>query len=163
MKKSLKRILSMFFIVVMSLSFGGCGSKATTVEITIDNWQDYFELEERFVTIRNDFDEIVYIYKDYFIVLKDNYELVGDDTSIAVEFNYVDEWRFVETDKEGETLTIGELVPDEENNEKNGCTTTITTSETQLINALEVKDEMQTIPTNFEIVRFKGSMTVREK
>ena len=135
---------------------------AKAVEISIDNWQEYFEIVEREETKKNEFEEIEDMYKDVYLVLKDEYEMVGYDTSIAIEYNYIDEWRYVEIDKENGVLTIGELVPDKENEEMNGLTMKISGSKTSLINGRSWSEGMQAVPTNFEIVRIQGTLYIAE-
>ena len=135
---------------------------AKAVEISIDNWQEYFEIVEREETKKNEFEEIEDMYKDVYLVLKDEYEMVGYDTSIAIEYNYIEEWRYVEIDKENGVLTIGELVPDKENEEMNGLTKEIIHSKTSLINGRSRSEGMQAVPTNFEIVRIQGTLYIAE-
>ena len=102
------------------------------------------------------------MYKGVYLVLKDEYEMVGYDTSIAIEYNYINEWRYVEIDKENGVLTIGELVPDRENEEMNGLTMKIGGSETSLTNGRSWSEGMQAVPTNFEIVRIQGTLYIAE-
>ena len=135
---------------------------AKAVEISIDNWQEYFEIVEREETQKNEFEEIEDMYKDVYLVLKDEYEMVGYDTSIAIEYNYINEWRYVEIDKENGVLTIGELVPDKENEEMNGLTKKISGSKTSLTNGRRRSEGMQAVPTNFEIVRIQGTLYIAE-
>ena len=135
---------------------------AKAVEISIDNWQEYFEIVEREKTQKNEFEEIEDMYKGVYLVLKDEYEMVGYDTSIAIEYNYINEWRYVEIDKENGVLTIGELVPDRENEEMNGLTMKIGGSETSLTNDRSWSEGMQAVPTNFEIVRIQGTLYIAE-
>ncbi len=138
------------------------GKKTISVEITMDNWQEYFEIVEREKVEKNEFDEVDDMYKNTYLVLKDGYEMVGYDTSIAVEYNYVLEWRYVEIDKENAVLTIGELVPDREIEEKNAEMKKITSRETSLTNGRTWSEGMQAVPTNFEIVRIQGTLYIAE-
>lgn len=135
---------------------------AKAVGISIDNWQEYFEIVEREETEKNEFEEIEDMYKGVYLVLKDEYEMVGYDTSIAIEYNYINEWRYVEIDKENGVLTIGELVPDRENEEMNGLTMKISGSKTSLTNGRSWSEGMQAVPTNFEIVRIQGTLYIAE-
>lgn len=123
------------------------------VEITSDNWQDYFEIVEREEIELNNFGEISDMYKDFYLVLKGGYEIAGYETEIAVEYNYLTEWRYVEIDKENGVLTIGDLVPDRSSEEHNGSMITIYSAESSLTNGRTWSDGMQMVPTNFEIIR----------
>ena len=132
------------------------------VEITSENWQEYFELVEREEIERNNFDEIEDMYKSAYLVLKDKYEISGYETNIAVEYNYFTEWRYVEIDKENGVLMIGDLVPDRENEEHNGSMITIYGDEASLTNSRTWSDGMQAVPTGFEIVRMQGTLYIME-
>lgn len=60
-----------------------------TIELTIDNWQDYFEIKEDYSYSYNDFDELVTMSKVYNFYLKDGMTFVEDfDPEIAVEYEY---------------------------------------------------------------------------
>lgn len=176
----MKKIIALLLVAVMCFSLAACGGDneasnnnepqtnesgektAKAVEISIDNWQEYFEIVEREETEKNEFEEIEDMYKGVYLVLKDEYEMVGYDTSIAIEYNYIEEWRYVEIDKENGVLTIGELVPDKENEEMNGLTKEIIYSKTSLTNGRSWSEGMQAVPTNFEIVRIQGTLYIAE-
>lgn len=130
------------------------------IDITIDNWQDYFEIEERILNNKNDFGEITEVYKKYYLVLKDGYELAEQGTSIAIEYSYICEWRYVEEDKQAGTLTVGELVPDRDNLEYKDITKTITSSEFCLQDSRSWTDGAQAVPTNIKISRMQGKLCI---
>lgn len=135
-----------------------------TVEVTAENWQQYFKMEERFVTTKNNFDEISDVYKSVYLVLKDEYTMVNDgdnQTSVAVEYNFIKEWHYVTKNLTAGTLTIGKLVPDKTTTDMSGSMVTITSKETSLTNGREWSEGMQAIPMDFEIVRIKGTLYIK--
>lgn len=91
MKKTIKNG-AIFALSILMLT--GCSSTPTpeeteTIEITIDNWQDYFEIKEDYGYDYNDFDEITSMYKVYNFYLKDGMTFVEDSRQeIAVEYEY---------------------------------------------------------------------------
>ena len=83
--------------------------------ITVDNWQDYFEIKEVPTWDYNDFDEIEEIgYYVTAIVLKDEYANmeVSDETKLAFEYTAVCKEVSFEGDIETLVITLGE--PDAE-------------------------------------------------
>ena len=135
------------------------------VEVTTENWQQYFALEERTMTSKNNFDEVADVYKGVYLVLKDEYTIVneGDNqTSIAVEYNYIKEWHYVTTDLKAGTMTIGDLYPDHSTSDMSGSMVTVRSEETSLTADREYTDSAQAIPMNFEIVRMKGTLYITE-
>lgn len=96
MKKTIKNG-AIFALSILMLA--GCSSTSNsstptpeeteTIEITIDNWQDYFEIKEDYGYDYNDFDEITLMYKVYNFYLKDGMTFVEDSRpEIAVEYEY---------------------------------------------------------------------------
>lgn len=137
--------------------------KTVTVEITTENWQQYFKIEERFRTVKNDFDEIEDVYKTAYLVLKEGYELAEQEsTRIAVEYDYVKKWHYVTIDKQAETMTVGEAVEDHTPIDMSGSMVTVTTKETPLTQSREYSTGMQAVPMDFEIVRMKGTLYITE-
>lgn len=60
--------------------------KEKIVEITMDNWQEYFEKRDVYRVEYNEFDEIEEIYFYGILALKDGIEIDSDKSDIAVEF-----------------------------------------------------------------------------
>ena len=96
MKKTIKNG-AIFALSILMLA--GCSSTSNsstptpeeteTIEITIDNWQDYFEIKEDYSYYYNGFDEISEMYKVYNFYLKDGMTFVEDSCQeIAVEYEY---------------------------------------------------------------------------
>ena len=62
----------------------------TVVEITNDNWQDYFEIKEVISVEKNAFDEISQFYSYTYFLLKDTYGTVNPALSTGgVEYQYI--------------------------------------------------------------------------
>lgn len=63
----------------------------TKLEITKDNWDDYFEIIERSYVNKNDFGELTSITVDFDIVLKEKYGKVnGELSKTVIEYSYKD-------------------------------------------------------------------------
>lgn len=134
-----KRILSMLFATTMLISLVGCGTteenpsnapteetadkktdkfvtEVETVEITIDNWQEYFEVKEAYMLFKNGFDEYDQIHMGYAITLKNEYldKIVTDKadypTKGTFEVKHNCEFRNVMIDKTKGTFEIGEEI-----------------------------------------------------
>lgn len=100
MKKLLLGLIS--FIMVVSLC--GCGNNESsndsnqgsndvnntvTIELTMDNWQDYFELGMQEKDEFNEFDELECTRKCVVLILKDEFTLSKTDISeITIELSY---------------------------------------------------------------------------
>ena len=98
-----KRILSLLLVAIMACSICACGGSENTsgglfetekeIEITIDNWQEYFEIKSEFLynTRKDDFgeeieDEIEFDYST-FLCLKDEYKDGWVSADIVVEYD----------------------------------------------------------------------------
>lgn len=128
------------------------------IEITLDNWQDYFEIVERDDVRKNAFDEITDVNKGWYIVLKDGFEMVEYDTSIAIEYSAIDERRYYEIDKENGTLTIGER--SEDRKFSYSSTGKISRREEKLTCTASLSDKILTFPTDLQIVRIQGTLYI---
>lgn len=80
------------------------------IEITIDNWQEYFEIVYREEPLKNEFGDITDLATGHYLVLKDKYaqknELSIFNCDVVMEFTYYRERFFVEFDKETGDYTI---------------------------------------------------------
>ena len=134
-----------------------------SVEITNDNWQDYFEIVQKKMTNTNDFGETTDVYLSHYLVLKDSYKIhdMGGEnktTRIATEYNCVAEWRYVEIDLAAAEITVGDLVPDREVKDITGQTLTVMGAETPLSGSRSYSEGMQEIKSGYEIVRMQGTL-----
>ena len=144
----------------------GTEEQIEVIEITMDNWQDYFDVVEEERVDENAFGEAEDIYTVYTLVLKDGYEMVESDTNIVVESIYTLEWHYAEVDTVSRTLTIGDPVPNRDPEEQDDIRT-LTGTENQLSSCYRSHENsagvnMQTIATNFELVRIQGTLCLRK-
>lgn len=140
-------------------------SNVLAIEVTTENWQQYFKIEERTNTSINNFGEIEDAYKSFYLVLKDEYTMASNEdqsTSVAVEYNYIKEWHYVTVDTTAGTVTIGDLNPDHSTEDMSGSMVTIRSKETPLTSGRSYTSDAQAVPMNFEIVRMKGTLYVEE-
>lgn len=83
----------------------------TAIELTVDNWQDYFEPYEHISITKNSFGEITGIDVSRYMVVKEAYGFVVADLSkVAVEYTYSDVRQKVTADPNAGTYTLGEIV-----------------------------------------------------
>jgi hypothetical protein len=82
--------------------------KDDSIEITLDNWQDYFEFGYE-LDVEYDEDGVTIdsynLYPSVFI--KDGYDVASDDEPVELDFNAKYEWRFVFLNKTNLTYEIG--------------------------------------------------------
>ena len=81
----MKRVIALLLIAGLCLSLAACGSKQT-VDITLDNWQDYFEIKWGVEEFKNSFDEIENIYLANTFYLKEEFQKRLVDVDVAIEF-----------------------------------------------------------------------------
>lgn len=80
------------------------------IELTVDNWLDYFEEVEYAEMRRNSFDEITDIYIEKCYLLKEEYGYVITDLSdVAIEYTYQAARKAITVDLESETYVWGEV------------------------------------------------------
>ena len=84
----MKKLLALLLAAVMCLSLVACGGKeqkTETIEITLENWQDYFEVKLAATVEKNDFDEIEICFADHYVYLKSEYrdKLAEADVAFA--------------------------------------------------------------------------------
>lgn len=92
------------------------------VEITMDNWQNYFEIADKTYIDRDAFGDIEYISYSQVLRLKPEYEVQGtvwgDDadyaqTDIAYDISWIEDERYVTVDWSTGEITIGDIVESE--------------------------------------------------
>lgn len=126
----MKKILALFLTAVMCLSLVACGRKTETIEITTDNWQEYFELQYTDTWNLNAFNEYDDVKRDVILVMKEEYisrladndenVLIIDfscDTSIwpatvdfeAQTYTLADKMRKAESFREIQTISVNEV------------------------------------------------------
>lgn len=91
----MKKLFTMLLVVVMIFSLVACSGTETnnsesnqeTIEVTLDNWKDYFELRVAVEEEMNDFDELEKIYPATYFILKEEFENNIIEMDIAVEYS----------------------------------------------------------------------------
>ena len=87
-----------------------CAEKYTTVTLTMDNWQEYFEFTESSSIGRNGFDELTSIYTSYDFTLKPEYAARLSSclhSEGAVEIQHLNREVYVTVDAANGTYAIG--------------------------------------------------------
>lgn len=82
-----------------------------TVELTIDNWQDYFEVKEMVFPSYNEFDEVEQISNYVVFALKDGMTFEeNSNPEVAIEYSYENKFvGFTDANFEGMSVTYDEL------------------------------------------------------
>lgn len=83
--------------------------ETTTINITLDNWQDYFEITTVAQLEKNSFDELTGFYPKQRFSLKEQYVGILHDIDVKVEYSCTDAY-FTECtyNMTTDTITIGE-------------------------------------------------------
>lgn len=77
------------------------------VEITADNWQDYFRMESTCIPWKNDAGETYDVVLAYYLFLKEGYT-ADENTKLNVEYTYTVDYKYVTKDINAGLITIGE-------------------------------------------------------
>ena len=86
-----------------------------TVELTLENWQDYFEFREIKKIKINGFGEFNGADVLYYLVTKDGIELDTKNSSVTVRYLVTTEYKPCSVDLEKKTIVYGEAVDTETN------------------------------------------------
>lgn len=78
-----------------------------TVEITMDNWQEYFELKEYVEIKKNGFGEFEKVSVYYALVNKDGMSPECNLSDVTMEFSYTKKYVSMSVDLENGTITYG--------------------------------------------------------
>lgn len=78
-----------------------------TVEITMDNWQEYFELREYVEIKKNGFGEFEKVRVYYALVNKDGMSHECSLSDVTMEFSYTKKYVSMSVDLENGTITYG--------------------------------------------------------
>ena len=78
------------------------------VEITLENWQDYFELREYTEFVENGFGEIDDAKTHWSVVSKDGYTVDEENCDVTFEFTYDEESVVATINTETKTVVYGE-------------------------------------------------------
>lgn len=109
----MKKIIAFFLVAVMCLPLVACDNGLTpdeskdtstsaditntdteqttkVIEITLDNWQEYFEVKSIPRVVTNDFDEPIAFHIKTVFRLKDDWKDLAEEINIAVEYSCTD-------------------------------------------------------------------------
>ena len=155
-----------------------------TIEITIDNWMEYFEIREDFAVEYNDFNEVIdgLNFYNYIFCLKEEYINRISSADIAVECTATGKAAYwFEHNNETKEISIGAQLTEQEMNDRSMAypnpnevftdTSTFTDSDTEisLIYAgqwlgLETSDNITKwvngVYQSIEITRIQGTITI---
>lgn len=83
------------------------------IEITMENYEEYFELRESIELYANEFDEVEAYYIGYGLFLKDEYvSRLANLQDVSFELEADQEFRVVELDEATGAYTVGEVYED---------------------------------------------------
>ncbi len=177
----MKKLFALVLTTVMAVAMVACGGSGNdpqptntpeptpsqTVQLTMDNWQDYFEIVEKEEPQKNRFDEVENIFFTNYLVLKNGYEIfepsVGNEyTDIDIEYSYDTEKRWYTLDENG-VATWGEVEPYE-----NGRTeiVSLTSGGNLLPFCIEHSHSYSTgryicVKTNITVTRIQGTLYLK--
>ena len=168
----MKKILVLALVLIMCCGLCACGEKSTTIEITEENWTEYFELSSQskelvIMTIgKNDFDEIDSVdVKDSF-VLKDGYKLGKDGFELTVGFDALQKEYEYTLDLENNKVLLGDLLDarDYDQGDLSG-TATVTDEDTSFgyYTGIFIDQSSSCTPYFYTITRIEGTLSLVEE
>lgn len=130
-----------------------------TVKITLENWQEYFELKLVAFEQRNDFDELTYFFANTQLCLKEEWASIATDMEVAVEYACTNGYLcwFIYNEKTGE---IAEGDVDERYGRTYEQDGTFTMNEYNIHNGYTVFGDTHSVTFEMEgdIAKIKGKM-----
>ena len=94
----MRKKIALFLATLMCISLCACGGSETSssslfkkeqeIEITMDNWQEYFEEKEVISASSNAFDELEHIAIHQVLALKDKYEIDKEKSEVDIEYKW---------------------------------------------------------------------------
>ena len=128
-----------------------------TVEITMENWEDYFEFTHFYIPYKNSFGEVENFSVETRFCLKDGYN--ASNVDIAIEYSYVEQGFTYEVNFENGTLTFGKAV-DSWGLTKDTTDMAITAFPCHLPSVGGRDETSVVIRTNYEMLRIQGTISV---
>lgn len=152
---------------------GNDNNNQKVIEITLDNWQEYFEIALVANIERNDFNEIVEFTPGWIFRLKEQYAEAAEAVDVAVEYSCTNGYFCTYTyNLDTEEISIGE--PDI-NNPANDSTETFTISHPSGYGGItswtrsgsnniegNIATSFSSKYVNIDILRVQGSITITE-
>ena len=107
----MKKTISLLLILIFCLSLCACGKKTEPVEITLDNWQEYFEVQELVDWQTDEFGDVSSLWIRYILCVKAEYadRIVLEESDVAVEYIKYEETVPVKIDFTNKTYTFGQV------------------------------------------------------
>ena len=105
----MKKTIALLLVLVLCLSLCACGKKTEAVEITIDNWEQYFTISYVDTWQKNSFGEYDDLKVDAVFALKPEYiGRIADkkDSTMVVDFSCDGTVKGANIDFESQTYTI---------------------------------------------------------
>ena len=171
--KVMKKFLAFVLALVMCLGLCACGEKSTIVEITEENWADYFELSsesnELVITdvVKNDFDEIDWVDALDSFVLKDGYTLGKDGFELKVGYDALSTQHECKLDLENNKVLLVKLIDEGDPEHGVSSETSTVTDERPTFGfyvQLSPKYESSEIFTHkYTITRIEGTLSLVEE
>ncbi len=129
----MKKMIALLLALALSLSLCACGEKTQTVEITMDNWQEYFEIRPLVYWWKDDFGDITMVSHTYVFCIREEYaeRIKLKKTDLTVGYTVTNALTEYTVDWENRTLELGPVIDPEE--------TAFTQSDTFTINADWIK------------------------
>lgn len=190
----MKKAFSLLLALVMCLSLCACGGndtpeteaptettapiqtepQNTTIEITLDNWMEYFEFRRVVVDRRNGFNELTEFYPNMNMCLKPEWAEVATEMEVAVEYSCMNGYRqWFTYNADTKELTEGEidsgsaLISDLLNQTLSLKDYSINDGKILYgasATAFEIKDNIATVLgttySDVEIIRIQGTITI---
>jgi len=168
----MKKILVLLAAMIMCFGLCACGEKTTTVEITEDNWMEYFELssdsDELVVTNieKNSFDEIDYVDSVDSFVLKDGYTLGKDGFELNIGYDALSTQHECKLDLENNKVLLVKLI-DEGNPEYGVSSDTATVTDEYPTFGYYVQihpnESLEEYTSKYTITRIEGTLSLVEE
>lgn len=189
----MRKKIALFLATLMCISLCACGGSETSssslfkkeqeIEITMDNWQEYFEEKEVISASSNAFDELEHIAIHQVIALKDKYEIDKEKSEVDIEYKWHIEEYCVDFDTDTLEYTYGDKIKVHKTPENSRIdsfrehTYKIGDNSSQVIYGLDYsgkgdfytrvdKETQQRTTEKFfidEIIRIQGAIYVKEK
>jgi hypothetical protein len=145
-----------------------------TIEITIDNWQDYFELELVVYKSKNAFGELDYFFPQMRFHLKEDWASIATDMEVVFEYNCTDAYacqftynmdtgELIEGEKTDDYVTnpLGTISEMDERSIKDG-TWLFGNSKRNIVIEGNMASITADMYSTVEILRIQGTITIAE-
>ena len=105
----MKKAISLLLALVMCLSLCACGETETTVEITMENWDSFFEFKEIELWQENSFGEVDNLEIMPVICVREEYadRIILEKMQVAVEYSTMHPSYYIEIDFDNKTYEWG--------------------------------------------------------